>query len=146
MRKAAAACVTAFLTHNLYGAYLQLGELEAELAKKEGELQVMKEQLVGIDEQRIEEIEKQWEEVVGEIRVAVEGALEGTYLLCVCEREKMFVCFEDDGKTRKSSLGELQEKDASDLVRMYIEERKYVDAFLIVKDVATKEQKWMEML
>lgn len=41
---------------------------------------------------------------------------------------------------------EIEEKEASNLVRMYIEEEKYAEAFVIVKNIATKEPKWVEML
>lgn len=133
MRKAAANCVTTFLTHNVYGACLRLRDMEAELDKKEAELKVAKEKVVGFDEARLEEIEREWEEKVGEIRGAVEGALE--------EKEN-----EGEGGGRRSSLGGMQAKDATELVRMYIEEGKYVEAFLVVKEIATKEQEWKEKL
>lgn len=47
VRKAAAACVTTFLTHNLYGAKLQMGELKRDLEGKESVLNVAKEKVSG---------------------------------------------------------------------------------------------------
>lgn len=76
-RKAAAGCVTTFLMHNMYGARLQLNEMLEELEKKENELKVFKDKLVGIEEQKIQEIERNWEEKVEAIRAVVEKALQG---------------------------------------------------------------------
>lgn len=82
VRKAAAACVTTFLTHNTYGARLQLQSIEAEFKQKDELLKQCKEKLSGIEEQKIQEIEKQWEEKLPEIRAAIEKKLEGKENWC----------------------------------------------------------------
>lgn len=81
VRKAAAACVTNFLTCNIYGARMQLSVMEEELAKEEGELREMRNKLMSFDEEKIEEIEKQWKEKEEDIRNVIEKMLEGV-LLC----------------------------------------------------------------
>lgn len=42
-------------------------------------------------------------------------------------------------------MGEIETKEASDLIRLYLENGKYTDAFVILQNVAEKEPQWIEM-
>lgn len=78
VRKAAAACVTAFLTHNTYGARLRRGEMLEELRRKEEAGAGLREALPGgIEERRIGEVEGRWAEREEEIRAAIQEVLDG---------------------------------------------------------------------
>lgn len=76
VRKAAAACITTFLTHNTYGAMLQLKTMTEELKQKEEALAQLQGKLMGIEESKVQELEKQWEEKKSAVRAAIEKTIE----------------------------------------------------------------------
>ncbi|XP_017786740.1 PREDICTED: condensin complex subunit 1 [Nicrophorus vespilloides] len=124
VRKVAANCVTTFLEYNLFGAKLELGKLREELAEKKGLLDKLKSELDDLKLNKLTELEQEWLEKENEIKAVVESNI---------------------NKSSNEKSMEIDENVDSSIVRFYIMEGKYEDAFKIFEKVAANSDNFQNI-
>lgn len=58
---------------------------------------------------------------------------------------KMLIILDEEENEEHDESEKVDPKEASNLIRMYIEDAKYAEAFLIVKDIAVRDQQWVKL-
>ncbi|KAK4878019.1 hypothetical protein RN001_010525 [Aquatica leii] len=124
VRKAAAICVTTFLSHNIYGSKLQLDVMRAELDNKNKELGELKARLEDSHVSKVKELTEQFQSKEEKLKeVVLKELKEGT-------------CKEMETEVSKEHL--------HDLVRLYILEDKFKEVFELCNSGETLPE-WQKM-
>lgn len=145
VRKAAAACITTFLTHNTYGSVLQLKPMLTELKQKEEMLSQFQGKLMGIEELKVEELEKQWEEKIPAARAAIEKILESNWVFVLFILKIHCVFRFADNEEDNANIGEIDSKEAKGLVSLYLKNGNYAEAFAILQKTAEEDPEWLKI-
>ncbi|CAG9768061.1 unnamed protein product [Ceutorhynchus assimilis] len=120
VRKNAAHCVTDFLSYNLCGSDLCLSRKMADLESNRQELEKLQPKVDEAKLLKAQEVEANWKEVEPDLRRLALEALN--------ENDE-----EDNQNDNEGNQNAQQQANNTELIRMYLAERKYKDAFQLLK-------------
>ncbi|XP_018328034.1 condensin complex subunit 1 [Agrilus planipennis] len=131
VRKSAANCVSTFLTHNIYGAELQLSKMEKELQQKRDELDRCKGNMCQNTTNKLQELDNEWTAKVEKLKEVIAEKLQ--------EEQKEE---ENDEKDEEKNLA--LEDGIPALIRQCITEEKFDEAFKMCRLAVKHLDQWKE--
>ncbi|KAJ8973310.1 hypothetical protein NQ317_019181 [Molorchus minor] len=138
VRKSAANCVTTFLQHNAFSANLSLSMMLKELEDKQRLLNVINEQFEGMRMRRLLELEKSWSLKCDDLKIVIEEELRQ-------EKDKSDGGLEEQDTEERGREGEIPKEQMVEILRMYLNEGKYKEAYKLCKTAADEMEEFRQL-
>ncbi|CAH0557488.1 unnamed protein product [Brassicogethes aeneus] len=132
VRRSAINCVTTFLSHNAFSANLSLSKMEVELEKNQKELDELKQRFEGVKLATLEKIEEEWNSKKDGLKKAIDDELKEDN-------------DDDDEDKENDDQSGIPKEEIPDLIRLYLNENKFKDAFKLCKYAGKNNEEWQQL-